>query len=171
MSVRITYAIAAFTVLILIFPAAAADVRVAILDFELNDLTLIPRTPEEVVRTASIKPLLEEKLAATYGYEIVGVDPQTQQSANKGFGYLFDHSDFSANLGRTVGADWIIVGRVHKASFLFVYFKARLINTHTQRVVRDLVVEVKGPQKVLTRRGIDRLASYLDQAIGQEMSR
>ena len=39
-----------------------AETRIAILDFELKDLTLAPRIPAEIKRTASIKPLLEAEL-------------------------------------------------------------------------------------------------------------
>ena len=39
-----------------------AETRIAILDFELKDLTLAPRIPAEIKRTASIKPLLEGEL-------------------------------------------------------------------------------------------------------------
>jgi len=39
-----------------------AETSIAILDFELNDLTLKPRTAAEINRTASIKPLLEKEL-------------------------------------------------------------------------------------------------------------
>jgi hypothetical protein len=43
-------------ILFLISISAFAETRIAILDFELKDLTLVPRTPAEINRTASIKP-------------------------------------------------------------------------------------------------------------------
>jgi hypothetical protein len=88
-----------------------------------------------------------------------------QRSADKGFGYLFDHPEAAAALGREAGADWIAVGRVHKASFLFVYFKLHLVNVRTGALAADLIVEVKGPQKQLTRRGVDSLAQQIVAAI------
>lgn len=36
-----------------------AGTRIAVLDFELNDITSLPNTQEERVRTASIKPMVE----------------------------------------------------------------------------------------------------------------
>ncbi len=47
-----------------------AETRIAILDFELKDLTLLPRISSEIKRTASIKPLLEKELADA-GYVII----------------------------------------------------------------------------------------------------
>jgi hypothetical protein len=148
----------------------AEAARVAVLDFELNDLTLDPNNPEEVARTASIKGLLEGALTSKYGYQIVTIDAKSQGNADRGVGYLFDRPDVAADLGRTVGAKWIVVGRVHKASFLFVYFKVHLINVATGAPAADLVVEVKGPQRKLTVRGIETLAQQIAEAISRESS-
>jgi hypothetical protein len=138
--------------------ASADGAPVAVLDFELNDLTLQPNTAEELERTASIMPLLADELAEKYGYRIVRLDPAIQANANAGFGYLFDHHNVAAGLGRDAGARWVVVGRVHKASFLFVYFLAHVIDAQTGRLVGDVAVEVKGPQRKLTVRGIESLA-------------
>lgn len=147
-------------------PAAfAGDVPVLILDFELNDLTLDPGSPQERERVASLRPLLAETLAAKGGYRIAEIDPQSQTQADRSFGYLFDHHDAAAELGRSAGADWVVVGRVHKASFLFVYFMAHLIDTKTGQLAGDFIVEVKGPQKRLTIRGVESLAEKLDEML------
>lgn len=144
--------------------APAADGRIAVLDFELNDLTLDPNNPAERERTASIKPMLEQALKGT-NHAVVAVDPAAQRAADEGMGYLFDHADAAAALGRAVGAQWVVVGRVHKASFLFVYFKAHVVNATTGEQVADLVVEVKGPQKALTVRGVESLAQQISAAV------
>ena len=138
--------------------AATAGASVAVLDFELKDLTLQPGTAVELERTAAIAPLLAEVLSEKYGYRIVSLDPATQANANVGFGYLFDHHNVAAGLGRDVGARWVVVGRVHKASFLFVYFLAHVVDAQSGKLVGDVAVEVKGPQRELTIRGIESLA-------------
>lgn len=143
-------------------PAAS----VAVLEFELKDLTLDPNNPAELARTASLKTMLEQTLAARH-FRIVAIDSRAQQDADKGAGYLFDHADAAAALGRAAGADWVIVGRVHKASFLFVYLKAHVVNVRAQSEAADLVVEIKGPQKQLTQRGVDSLADQIATAIGR----
>ena len=138
---------------------------IVVLDFELHDLTVTPELAEELERTASIAPLLRAVLETQYGFEIVPVDSDTQTEADKGSGYLFEHHDVAAELGRQAGSDWVVVGRVHKASFLFVYFKARIIDTKTERLVKELVVEVKGTQKRLTEKGVESLAEQVAAAI------
>jgi hypothetical protein len=153
---------------LLIMPTAsvlADDVAIAILNFELNDLTLNPNTADELERTASIKPLLNETLISKYGYKIVVVNSEIQENADAGFGYLFDHHDVAAQLGRDAGAEWVIVGRVHKPSFLFVYFMAHVINAKTGQLIGNLIVEVKGPQRKLTIRGVESLAERIAETI------
>jgi hypothetical protein len=143
--------------------------RIAVLEFELNDLTLDPRNTAELERTASIRPMLEKVLTQA-NYTIASVDATAQDDADKGVGYLFDHADAAATLGRSAGADWVVVGRVHKASFLFVYFKVHVVKVATAEQIADLVVEVKGPQKALTAQGVESLANQI-AAVVEESSR
>jgi len=145
--------------------ASAQKPAIAVLNFELNDLTLTPGIAEEKERTASIGPMLRQVLETQYGFELVAIDSATQDTADEAFGYLFDHHDVAAELGREAGSDWIVVGRVHKASFLFVYLKAQVIDTKTHRLIADLIVEVKGPQKRLTIKGVESLARQIAAAI------
>ncbi len=145
--------------------AAALNPVIAVLDFELNDLTLIPGIAEEQERTASIGPLLRQILETQHGFELAAIDSDTQLAADEAFGYIFDHHDVAAELGRESASDWIVVGRVHKASFLFVYLKAQVIDTKTDRLIADLIVEVKGPQKRLTVKGVETLARQIAAAI------
>lgn len=93
---------------------------VAVLEFELKDLTLKPGVPAEIKRTTSIKPLLEGELRSA-GYQIVNIPLPAQQAADSGVGYLFDHADVAAQLGKKFDADYVLVGRLHKPSFLFAY--------------------------------------------------
>lgn len=142
-----------------------ATAAIAVLDFELRDLTLNPQVAEETRRTASLRPLLIEQLSRAHKIEVVDNPASAALEANKGQGYLFERPDVAARIGREAGVEWIISGRLHKASFLFVYLKAQLINTRTGRIAADFVVEIKGPQKKLTRKGIETLAKQIDEAL------
>lgn len=150
---------------ILLSIPAYADTRVAILDFELKDLTLSPRVQEEKERAASIKPMLQEVLKAKGGFELINIDSDVQDDANQGTGYLFDHHDVVAELGQQFGADFVVMGRVHKASHLFVYFLVHLVEVKTQQLVGDYVVEVKGPQKKLTIKGVESLVEKINKTL------
>lgn len=139
--------------------------KIAVLDFEVKDLTLNPTVEQEAKRAATIKPLLETMLKEQYAHDVKPLSITVQAQADKGAGYLFDRQAQAAALGSQSGADWVIAGRVHKASFLFVYFKALVINTKTSAIVAELVVEVKGPQDKLTSKGVESLALQIHDVV------
>lgn len=153
-----------FTILflsVLCIAPANAETRIAILDFELRDLTLAPGIPAEVQRTASIRAMLETELARA-GYKIVAVDAESQREANGGVGYLFDHHDSAAELAKKVGADYVLVGRLHKPSFLFAYIMGRLVRAKDGRLIGNYISETKGGDKKLTLKGVESLAVKID---------
>lgn len=139
-----------------------AETSIAILDFELNDLTLKPRTADEIERTANLKPLLEKELSSA-DYRIIPIDSSTQQQATSGFGYLFDHDDVAAELGKKAGVDYVLVGRLHKPSFLFAYVMGHLIRTKDSRLIGNYISETKGGDSKLTLKAIESLASKIDK--------
>jgi len=142
-----------------------ADTRVAVLDFELNDLTGITPIPhEELERTATLAPLLRESLGQK-GYTVIMIRPEEQRRANSGFGYLYDHPDEAASLGQRFGADAVVVGLIHKPSFLFAYLKTRLVSPTAP--LGESVVEIKGSAKKVTERGIRNLAHQIDRILQQ----
>jgi hypothetical protein len=143
-----------------------AGTRIAILDFELYDLTLLPRMPAEIERTAMIKPLLESELGKA-GYTIVSIAPELQKQAENGIGYLFEHRDAAAKLAKQAGADYVLVGRMHKPSFLFIYLMGHLVRTADARLAGDFVSEVKGSDPKLTRKGVENLAVKIDSVLAQ----
>lgn len=143
-------------------PAAYAQPSLAVLNFELNDLTGYPGGDAERERTASIRPLLEDALSrVSPDIRLVDIDRDAVRRADAGVGYLFEHHDAAARLGADHGADWILVGRLTKPSFLFAYLMARLVDVRTGKVAEDIVVEVKGQQHVVTAKGVARLAEKL----------
>ena len=146
---------------LLLCSPVSAQTRIAVLDFELKDLTLDPNTPEEIERTASIKGMLEKILENRGDYKAIAVPRSSHRQADVATGYLFEHFDTSAELGRRHGADYVLVGRIHKASFLFVYFMVHLIDARTEQLVGNYICEVKGPQKKLTVKGVECLVEKI----------
>jgi hypothetical protein len=139
--------------------------RIAILNFELNDITSLPNTPAELERTASMTPLLINALPQIGEYEIVAVDADMQKSANAGFGYLFHFHDVAAQLGQQLGVDWIIVSQHSKPSFLYSYLITHLIRVKTQTLVGRYDIELKGNHATVTAHGINRLANKISADI------
>jgi hypothetical protein len=144
---------------------AYATTKIAILNFELADITSLPNTPEEQKRTASIKPLLEQALKLKGDYEIVQVSADAYSAANAGLGYLFRFDELAAQLGKQVGADWILVGQHSKPSFLFSYFLAHLIQIKTARQIANYTIELKGNHEKVTQRGVHHLAEEINATL------
>ncbi len=67
-----------FLLLCLISVNLYAAPSIAVLEFELKDLTLKPGVPAEIKRTASIKPLLEGELRSA-GYQIADIPLPAQE--------------------------------------------------------------------------------------------
>jgi hypothetical protein len=152
----------------LVFSGAAhASVRIAVLNFELNDITSMPDTPDELVRTATFKPLLEQAISQAGDYEIIHINIDEQAAANAGFGYLFKFHDDAAALARQWNADWVVVGQHSKPSFLFSYLMAYLINVKKPNLLERYDIELKGTHEKVTRRGIDALAKKIHAAINR----
>lgn len=141
-----------------------AETRIAILDFELKDLTLAPGIPSEITRTASVKPLLEIELSSA-GYKIIDIPLGDQQAANSGVGYLFDHADAAAKLGNRFAADYVLVGRLHKPSFLFAYLMGNLVRVSDQQWVAKIITESKGAEPKLLVKAVENLADKIDSRL------
>ncbi len=146
--------------------------KVAVLEFELNDLSLLPASSNEQQRTKSLGPMLQETLSKMGGYLMISVAPDSQQHANTGAGYLSAHHDTAAKLGRQFGADWVVVGRLQKSNDLFAYLRVQLVDVHAQRRVGEFYTEIKGPIRnaTLTQRGVQRIAGQIDTAIKRRVA-
>lgn len=149
----------------LLTDAASAATRFIVLDFELNDITSLPNTPTERQRTASMAPLLTTALSQIDDFEIVPVETDMQKAANSSFGYLFRFHDLAAQLGRQLGADWIIVSQHSKPSFLFSYLWVYLIDVKKQKAIARYDIELKGNHEKVTHRGIASLTRKIQTTV------
>ena len=148
------------------FSSVFANQRIAVLNFELNDLTELPNTPAERIRTASFKPLLEKNIQQLGDYQIVAISSEAQKAANAGVEYLLQHDDSSAELGATQNADWIVVGKHRKPSFLYSHLIVHLINVKTSQLVGNVMIELKGTDEKVSQKSVHSLAeknSYFDK--------
>jgi Protein of unknown function (DUF2380) len=150
--------------LMLIFAGQSyANSRIAVLDAELDDGTMLPNVASEIKRTASFKPLLEDALRNHY--QIVTVDKAVQSEANAGKGYLFEHSDLSAELGKKLGADWVLVLQHRKLSFMYSTLLVHVINVKTGQLAKNYFAELKGSNQTTSERSIQTLVGKIFQGI------
>jgi hypothetical protein len=154
----------ALTSVVIAHPSLA-NPRIAVLNFELNDITSLPNSVQEQQRTATMRPLLEHALMQKGNYDIIPINADVQTAANSGFGYLFRHHDLAAKLGKQFGADWVIVSQHSKPSFLFSYLIADLVEVKTGSLVTRFDIELKGNHAKVTQRGIDALADKVVKTV------
>lgn len=142
-----------------------ASPKIAILNFELNDITSLSNIPDEIIRTAAIKPFFETALSLTGDFQFIQISEPEYQLANPGLGYLFKFHDIAAKLGSQFGADWIIVSQHSKPSFLFSYLRVRVVNVKTGKLIARYEIELKGNHEKVTQRGVKKLAKQIKVVI------
>ncbi|KJV06418.1 DUF2380 domain-containing protein [Methylocucumis oryzae] len=144
---------------------AAAEARIAVLDFELRDLTSLPYTEQEYARTASFKPLLVNALNKLARYELISITQQEQNQANHSPSYLYDHNDAATQLGQAHQVDWVLVTQHAKPSYLFSYLMVHLINVKTGQLAADYKIEMKGNHEKVAEHGINSLAKKIHHSL------
>lgn len=153
-----------FILIVLLFAgtAHAAGERVLVLDFGLEDDTLLPRVPAEVARSAALAPFLRERLKAS-GVTVIErpVDEETRALASNG--YFIAHPAAVAALGRDAGADWVAFGVQRKFSFLVSWLRVFLVDTHRDLAIARVEADLRGAMtdERMTRRAAVSLADQL----------
>ena len=150
--------------------SVAANSQIAILDFELNDITSLPNTQKERKRTASIKPILEQELKKIYNVDIIAISAEEQRDSNPGLGYLFRFHDLVAKLGKQQGAEWVIVGQHSKPSHLFSYLIVYIVNVKKEQAIARFDIELKGNHQKVTQRAVMRLARNINDVLPNKLS-
>ncbi len=130
--------------------------RIAVLYFELNDITSLPNTTAEIKRTASFKPLLEKAMKKQGDYEIIQINAKDVAFANAGQGYLYKFHEIADTLGKQAGTGWVIVSQYSKPGFLYFYLMVNLLNVKTSRLIAHYDIELKGNHQKVSERAIEK---------------
>jgi len=133
-----------------------ANTNFAVTGFEFLDLTFkIPDPKKEAAIEAQeqekinlIDKLIKEGIADTDGFTMIPISKEDRDKADKSHGYLFDCASCSSDLGREHHADYILIGRLHKPTYLFSYIIVRIFDVKTNKLIKEYRSEAKGkPQK------------------------
>ncbi|MCH7510284.1 MAG: DUF2380 domain-containing protein [Proteobacteria bacterium] len=150
-----------------------ADSNIAVPDFELLDLTFKLSDPKKVAEIDAqdqktvelIETLLRDGITNTASYTLIPISTEARNEADKGVGYLFDCTSCSAELGRNHDADYILIGRLHKPSYLFSYIIVRVIDTQANKLINEFRSEVKGKPSKSIPGAIDNLLIKINETI------
>lgn len=162
-----------FSLSLLMSCATMADSKIAVLDMELLNLTLKLSDPQKNAEIAAadqknvelVQKLVREGFAERDGYTLVEISDEAHAKADKGVGYLFDRPQAAASLGKTVGADYIVVGRYHKPSYLFSYVMLRVVDVHSGELIEEFKSEVKGRPQETIPRNISNIMKKIDERL------
>jgi len=152
-----------------------ANSNIAVTDFELLNLTLKLSDPKKVAaidaedqaRIKMMDKFLQEGIARIEGFTMMHVSAEDRSKADASVGYLFDCAQCSADLGRTYNADYILIGRLHKPTYLFSYIIVRVFDVKANRLIKEYRSEAKGKPSKSVPGAIDNLLIKIQKDIPQ----
>lgn len=126
--------------------------NIAVPNFELLDLTLKLSDPEKAAEINAkeqrniemIETLIQEGIIKNKKFTFIPVSAKFRNKADLSVGYLFDCAKCSADLGREYNADYIVIGRLHKPTYLFSYIIVRVFDVKENRLFKEYRSEIKG---------------------------
>jgi hypothetical protein len=138
--------------------AAAPDLKtIVIVDFELIDDTY-DKTDPETRRLAVIGERLRRDFAAERFYDVLDIAPAADQIARlRQSQNLHDCKGCAQEIGRSLGADRVLVGWVQKVSRLILNVNLQIIDVQTEAVVLAKSVDLRGNTDESWLRGINHL--------------
>lgn len=155
--------------------AVMAQTKVAVLDMELLNLTLALSDPQKnaEIDAADKKNveltefLVREEFAKRKNYTLVDLNNELFIKSNKSVGYLFDRPEEAAVLGKALGADYIVVGRYHKPTYLFSYIMLRVVDVNSGKLLEEFKTEVKGRAQETIPRNIKNEMIKIDKMLSE----
>jgi hypothetical protein len=159
--------------LVIFINPASADTKIAVPDFELLNLTMKLSDPQKVAEIdaqeqqnlRNIELFLRKGLSNADGFTIVDISTEAKNAADKSTGYLFDCAKCAAELGLSHDADYILIGRLHKPTYLFSYLIVRVFDTKENKLVKEFRSEIKGDPKVAIPGAVGNLVNKIDKIL------
>ncbi|MEX1200674.1 MAG: DUF2380 domain-containing protein [Methylophaga sp.] len=153
-----------------------AEKKVAVLDMEMLNLTLKLTDPKKNADIAAadqknvelVQSLVRKGFEKRDNYTLIKISDEVHAKADKSVGYLFDRPEAAAKLGKTVGADYIVVGRYHKPTYLFSYIMLRVVDVNSGELVQEFKSEVKGRPQETIPRNIENLMIEVDELLSAQ---
>jgi hypothetical protein len=159
--------------LVIFINPASADTKIAVPDFELLNLTMKLSDPQKVAeidaedqqKLRDIELFLRKGLSNKEAFTIVDISTEAKNAADKSTGYLFDCAKCAAELGLSYDADYILIGRLHKPTYLFSYLIVRVFDTKENTLVKEFRSEIKGDPKVAIPGAVGNLVNKIDKIL------
>lgn len=155
---------------------AMAATKIGVLDMQLLNLTMKMSDPQKNAERAAddkknvelTECLLRKGFEEREDFTLVEIDSEVQANANKGVGYLFDRPEAAAELGKKFGADYVVVGRYHKPTYLFSYIILRVVDVQSGKMIEEIKTEVKGRAQETIPTNIGNVMVKFDTLLGSD---
>lgn len=142
------------------FPAGAAE-KVAFFGITFLDASHLGaikgRDPAETARTAMLDQLVRDRFARE-GYDLVALDPVSGKLA--GIANPAQCNRCDTRMAVELGADYSLVGEVHKVSNLILSMNLQLREADTGTLVKGLAVDIRSNTDESWRRGMQYILRY-----------
>nr|WP_304363657.1 DUF3280 domain-containing protein [Jiella sp. LLJ827] len=139
-------------------PAAAADRKVAVFEFELIDSSLegsmMGENPDQTARLERMAPALRDNIAAMENYTLVDTGPVADKAASQN---LQSCGNCALSYAEEVGADIAVVGTVQKVSNLILNINAYAYNVDTGEPIARGSADIRSNTDQSWDRGIQYL--------------
>ena len=142
--------------------------RILVLDFGLSDDTLLPNHPEELVRTASVAPYVRDHIRAL-GCRSPNWRSDADTLSDTATGYLSAHPGAVVEIAAGEQADWVVVGKLQKFSFMEAWLQTVIIDPRSGKLLARAESEIRAGMRDdrMTKRAAVSLAQQIAQTIGQ----
>ena len=142
---------------------------VAVLSIDLNNLHKTEPDSAMAGRISRLAAAVRARLGGACGYAVIPIDSAREAEAHLATEYFYAHPDVAAGLAGTVGADWVIVPRLNRASAWASDLQAHVVRVRDTTLVSNRVVEIKGLElrPELAEHLIDRGAAWMADQISQ----
>lgn len=144
--------------------AASAAERIIVLEFALDDDTLVPNVDEEQARVASIADFVRTSLE-TLGHHAPVVATPAELKPLIANEYLIRFPQAAVDIARQNGVRWIAIGKLRKFSFMESWLRLYLIDSNSGQIVGHAEAEVRGhmTDSRMTQRTANSLAEQIDR--------
>lgn len=132
----------ALVLLTMTLPALAAS-PIVVMEFGLKDDTLLPDVPLELARVATLAGYVRARLREQ-GHGVAEVVQESALTVQAGNGQLLAHLEPALALARPTGARWLVVGYMHKFSFLVGWTRAHVVEVASGRIVARAEADLRG---------------------------
>ena len=145
--------------------------KLVALDIDLNNIHKSAPDSTLAGRITRLGEAVRARLASACGYQVERINPAEEAAAHLTQGYFYDHPDVAVRLAQGVGAEWVVIPRLNRASAWVADLQAHVVRVSDTVIVSNRIVELKGLELTpelathLTARGAAWMADQLSQVI------